>query len=217
MRTNLAQYYLSFSENVPTHLINILNTGERQIFKLNPEELALRDLGIYVTNKINYRSIVDQIKQLVMSNNTLGMNISDIVDILGTQSYNKLQDSIKKIEERRMKEQQMELEQKRKELLEINRLNMEEKRLKYEYDKAIEELKARYRLLEAQLKSYALSTRDINENRIPDVYDLQQMLKATKEYKEELENTDKYFRETIERQQKLIDELKNKSNESKGG
>lgn len=212
MRTNLAQYYLSFSENVPTHLINVLNTGERQIFKLNPDELALRDLGIYVTNKINYRSIVDQIKQLVMSNNTLGMGISDIVDILGTQSYNKLQDSIKRIEERRMQQQQMEMEQKRKELMEINRLNMEEKRLKYEYDKAIEELKARYRLLETQLKSYGFSTNDINENKVPDVYDLQQMLKSTKEYKEELENTDKYFRETIERQQKVIDELKNKNN-----
>lgn len=207
MRTNLAFYYLTFSENPPKYLINILNTGERNILKIDDEALALRDLCIFITNKINYRNILDQIKQVVVNNNTLGLSISDLAEILGSNSYNKLLQMLKVMEEKRQKQAELEAEQKREELKQLSLLNMEEKKLAYEYNKAIEELKARYRLLETQLKSYGYSVGDINQNKIPDVYDLQQMFRQTEEYKKELENTKSNYEQVMQEYEQKIKKL----------
>ena len=44
------------------------NAIKKVNFQLNGTDLLLRDLNIYVTTKANYRSVLEQMKQLAVNN-----------------------------------------------------------------------------------------------------------------------------------------------------
>ena len=66
MRTDLAQYY--HSSNPSVRLSYITSEAEKVNFVINGTDMLLRDFNIFATTKTNHRAILDQLKQLAITN-----------------------------------------------------------------------------------------------------------------------------------------------------
>lgn len=93
MRTDLAQYYQSHKPSI--RLQYITTNDEKVNFEINGTDLLLRDLNIFCTTKANHRAIVEQMKQLVINNNTTGASIYDLGNIMQSESLAELNHILK--------------------------------------------------------------------------------------------------------------------------
>ena len=73
MRTDLAQYY--YSTNPSVRLSYISTEAEKVNFQINGTELLLRDFNVFATTKTNHRAILENLKQMALTNNTTGASI----------------------------------------------------------------------------------------------------------------------------------------------
>ena len=70
MRTDLAQHY--YSTNPSVRLSYISTEAEKVNFTINGTDLLLRDFNVFATTKTNHRAILENLKQLALTNNTSG-------------------------------------------------------------------------------------------------------------------------------------------------
>ena len=73
MRTDLAQYYNSTNPSV--RLSYISTEAQKVNFTMNGSDLLLRDFNVFATTKTNHRAILEQLKQMALTNNTTGASI----------------------------------------------------------------------------------------------------------------------------------------------
>ena len=108
MRTDLAQYYHS---NKPSLRLQYVTTMDEKVnFELNGTELLARDLNVFTSTKVNQRMLMDQIRQLAMSNNTSGASIYDLGNILKADSLAEITHTMKGIEEKNTNAKKQEME-----------------------------------------------------------------------------------------------------------
>lgn len=114
MRTDLAQYYHS---NNPSVRLQYMTTEDEKVnFEINGTDLLSRDLNIYITTKTNQRQLIQDMKSLVINNNTSGANIFDLGSVLKAQSVAEINAALRAIEDKSSKireqeyQQQLELE-----------------------------------------------------------------------------------------------------------
>ncbi len=98
MRTDLAQYYHSKKPSLRLQYMTTLD--EKVNFEINGTDLLLRDINVFCTTKANHRAMVEQMKQLALSNNTSGASIYDLGNIMTAESMAELTHSLKKIEDK---------------------------------------------------------------------------------------------------------------------
>jgi len=84
MRTDLAQYYNSTKPS--TRLTYITGADEKVNFEINGTDLLMRDLNIFCSTTANHRSILEQLKQMAIQNNTTGASIYDLGKIMQSES-----------------------------------------------------------------------------------------------------------------------------------
>jgi hypothetical protein len=106
MRTDLAQYY--HSKKPSLRLQYITGADEKVNFQINGTSLLLRDLNIFCTTKTNSRSIMEQLKQLAIQNNTTGASIYDLGNVIKSESIAELTGVLKKAEEKANAQKQQE-------------------------------------------------------------------------------------------------------------
>ena len=108
MRTDLAQYYCSRKPSV--RLQYMTSMDENVNFEMNGTELLSRELSVFATTKVNHRSVMEQIRQLAINNNTSGASIYDLGNILKAESIADMTHVMRAIEEKtnaiRQEEQQ---------------------------------------------------------------------------------------------------------------
>lgn len=108
MRTDLAQYYHSTRPSL--RLQYVTSMDEKVNFEMNGTELLSRDLNVFTSTKVNQRMLMDQIRQLALSNNTAGASIYDLGNILKADSLAEITHTMKGIEDKTTKAKQQELE-----------------------------------------------------------------------------------------------------------
>lgn len=186
MRTDLAQYY--YSTNPSVRLSYISSEAEKVNFTINGTDLLLRDFNVFATTKTNHRSILEQLKQLSISNNTSGASIYDLGNIIKAESIAEVSDILKDAEDKQMKMREQEMQQQRQMQEQQLQAQAEEARLKREYESLEAEKDRQNRLETAEIKSAGYGAmQDINQNKISDFQDSMKEIKKERSDREKMD------------------------------
>jgi len=181
MRTDLAQYYHSKKPSVRLQYMS--SADEKVNFEINGTDLLLRDLNIYCTTKANHRNILEQMKQLAMSNNTAGASIYDLGNIMQTESIGELTNSLKSIEKKTnaQRQEQMQHEQQMQEQEMQTRLQEKQMELDAKMQEAEKDRRKDILIAEIRAAGYG-AMQDVNKNEISDYQDAMKDIRQTEQY-----------------------------------
>jgi hypothetical protein len=183
MRTDLAQYY--HSKKPSLRLQYMTSADEKVNFEMNGTDLLLRDLNIFCTTKANQRFILEQMKQLAMSNNTAGASIYDLGNIMQTESVGELTNSLKSIERKTNEIKQQEQQHQQQMQEQEMQTRLQEKQMQLDHDMQEAEKDRRKDVLIAEIKAAGYgSMQDINQNMQSDYMDALGQIQKSNEFQE---------------------------------
>ena len=183
MRTDLAQFYHSTKPSL--RLQYITSTEEKVNFEMNGTDLLLRDINIYCTTKANQRSILEQMKQLVIGNNTTGATIFDLGNIMQSESLAELSNILKATERKAEKQRQEQMQHEQQMQEQAQQTAMQQKQMELDAEMRKEEMRNRTTLLAAEIKSAGYGAmQDINQNLQSDYMDAMDRIKETDEFQQ---------------------------------
>ena len=183
MRTDLAQYY--HSKNPSVRLQYITGGDEKVNFQMNGTDLLMRDLNIFCTTKTNARSIMEQLKQLAVSNNTMGASIYDLGNVIKSESIAELTGVLKKAEEKVQQQKQAEMQQQQQIQEQQIQAQQQQQQAQQQFqsDEAAKDRQAR--LTEAEIKSAGYGAQsDINKNEQSDYLDAMKGIRDQENYQQ---------------------------------
>lgn len=184
MRTDLAQYYNSTKPSI--RLSYMTSNAEKVNFTIEGTNLLLRDFNVFATTKTNHRSVLEQLKQLAIQNNTSGASIYDLGNIIKSQSVAEVTDILKDAETKMEMQRREEMQQQREMQEQQLQAASEEQRLKREYEAMEAEKERENNINVAEIKAAGYgSMSDINENQVSDYQD------ALKDIRKERESQSK--------------------------
>ncbi len=160
MRTELAQYYQS--KNPSVQLQYVTTNNENITFQMDGTGLLMRDINVYPVVKVNARQILQNLKQMLLTNNTTGATIFDLGKLMQIDDLADLNDSLGAIQSRVQKEKQQEMQaemqQHQEELAQEQALKEKE----WEHDEIMLEKENQAKILIAEINSSgrAASTQD---------------------------------------------------------
>lgn len=181
MRTDLAQYYHSNKSSV--RLQGMISPDERTNFEINGTDLLLVDLNVFCNTNANNRTMLEQLKQLFMTNNTTGASVYDLGKLMQTDSLGTINVALKAIEEKAeaQRQEQMAAEQQAQEA-EIA-AKKAEKQMELDHESREKEKDRRARLLEAEIKAAGYGAmQDVNQNKQSDFQDVLNDVKQSQQY-----------------------------------
>ncbi len=181
MRTDLAQFYQSKKPSL--RLQYITSADEKINFEINGTDLLLRDLNIFVSTKANHRAIMEQMKNLLVTNNTAGASIFDLGNILQAESLAEITNVLKATEAKAQQQRKDELtnEEKLKQM-ELDQKNYEIQ-LEQNFEAAENEKNRRRDILVAEIRAAGMgSLVDINQNQQSDFVDAMSQIQKSDEF-----------------------------------
>jgi hypothetical protein len=199
MRTDLAQYYHSTKPSV--RLTYLTTADEKVNFEINGTDLLLRDLNIYCSTTANHRSILEQLKQLAVNNNTTGASIYDLGRIMQSDSVAELNKVLKTSEDKvnQMKQQEQQSAQQMQE--QQLQAQATEEQAKRDHQVAEKEKDRRKDILIAEIRAAGYgSMMDINKNQQSDYVDAMKDIRQSEQYQDQVQ---------LERQRQSNDMIKN--------
>ena len=185
MRTDLAQYYYS---NTPSLRLQYISTSADKVnFTINGTELLMRDFNIFATTRTNHRQILDQLKQMALTNNTTGASIYDLGNILKADSIAEVTDILKDSEAKTQAMKQQEMQQQREMQQKQIESQAEENKLKLEFQ-AGEAAKDRQKdITVAEIRSAGYGSMvDLDKNQQSDYQDALKDIHQTSQYREQM-------------------------------
>jgi hypothetical protein len=183
MRTDLAQHYHSTKPSL--RLQYSTSKDEAINFQINGTDLLLRDLNVYATTRANHRAVVEQMKNLAVSNNTAGASIYDLGTIIQSESLAELDHVLKNTEKKAQKQRQEQMahEQKMKEM-EMQQ-KTQEKQMELDHKMAEAEKDRRKDLLVAEIRAAGYGAmQDIDQNMQSDFRDTMEEMRKTDEFQQ---------------------------------
>ena len=181
MRTDLAQYYHSTKPS--TRLSYITTADEKVNFEINGTDLLMRDLNIFCSTTANHRSILEQLKQMAMQNNTTGASVYDLGRIVQSDSIAQLNTVLKDSEAKQQQAKQQEIEAQQKMQEEKLKADAEEAKLKREYEEVQKEKDRQTEILVAEIRAAGYgSMADVNQNQMSDYQDAMKDIRQTEQY-----------------------------------
>jgi hypothetical protein len=215
MRTDLAQFYHS---KKPSLRLQYMTSKEEKVnFEINGTTLLLRDINVYATTRSNHRALLEQMRQLAMSNNTAGASIYDLGEVIQSNSLSELSSTLKGIEDKAnaARQEQMQHEQQMKQM----EVEQRTKEKQMELDaKALEEEKNRRKdILVAEIKSAGYGAmQDINQNMQSDYQDTLDKIQQSNEFNQIMNfdktkevNKQSQFREKINLEREKLQNQRN--------
>ena len=185
MRTDLAQHY--YSTNPSLRLQYISTEAEKVNFSINGTDLLLRDFNVFATTKTNHRAILENLKQLALSNNTSGASIYELGNIVKADSIAEVTDILKDAEIRSQKQRQEEMQQARQ--MQEQQLQAkaqeEQQKLQVEIDENEKDRRNDITLAEIRAAGYG-SMVDINQNQVSDYQDAIKDIRESTQYQEKM-------------------------------
>lgn len=202
MRTDLAQYYQSTQPS--TRLKYITTLDEQKNFQINGTDLLLRDLNIFATTKANQRAVLEQLKQLAITNNTSGASIYDLGNIMKSDSIAEVSHILKENEQKAEMRRREEMEQEAKLQEQSIAAKAEEERLKLEFEASENDKDRQARILEAQIKASGYGAMvDLNQNMQSDYMDALDSIQKTQNYQDTMNlNREKENNKVIQEREK---------------
>jgi hypothetical protein len=170
MRTDLAQYYHATKPNI--RLQYITGADEKINFEMNGTDFLMRDLNIFCTTKTNSRAIMEQLKQLAISNNTMGASIYDLGNVIKSESIAELTGVLKSAEEKTNAQKQAEMQQQQQMQQEMLESQERQKQMDLQFRAEQADLDRQTQLTVAEIRAagYGASA-DINQNQMSDYQD----------------------------------------------
>ena len=170
MRTDLAQYYHSNKPNI--RLQYITGADEKVNFEMNGTDFLMRDLNIFCTTKTNSRAIMEQLKQLAISNNTMGASIYDLGNVIKSESIAELTGVLKSAEEKTNAQKQAEMQQQQQMQQEMIESQERQRQMDLQFRSEQADLDRQTQLTVAEIRAagYGASV-DINQNQMSDYQD----------------------------------------------
>lgn len=186
MRTDLAQYYQS---KKPSLRLQYITTNDEKVnFEINGTDLLLRDLNIFCTTKANHRAIVEQMKQLVINNNTTGASIFDLGNIMQSDSLAELNHVLKASEKKNVEARQEEGQTtERMKQMEIE-ARIKEKQMQLDHEDTRDELNRRRDILVAEIRAAGMAGAvDLDKNQQSDYLDILDKIKGSQEFAQSID------------------------------
>lgn len=185
MRTNLAQYYHSKKPSV--RLQYITSTEERENFRIEGTKLLLRDFNVFCTTKTNHRNILEQLKQLALSNNTTGASIYDLGNIIKSESVAELTSVLKGAEEKMnaIRAQEAQQQQQMQQEMIASQERQRQMDLQFEADQA--ERNRQKDILVAEIRAAGFGAQgDVNANAQSDYLDALDRIQGQQQYQDQM-------------------------------
>lgn len=203
MRTDLAQYYNSTKPS--SRLQYITSLDERKNFEINGTDFLMRELNVFANTKANQRAILEQLKQLAISNNTSGASIYDLGNIIKSDSIAEVDHILKATEKKTEKARQEELQQAQALQEQAIQAKAEEERLKLEFEAAESEKDRQKDILIAEIRAAGYgSMQDINQNMQSDYMDALGQIQQTEQYRQQMDlNREKENTKILQNREKL--------------
>jgi len=185
MRTDLAQHY--YSTNPSVRLSYISSEAEKVNFQINGTDLLLRDFNVFATTKTNHRSILDQLKQLAIQNNTSGASIYDLGNIIKAESIAEVSDILKEAEMKTQSQREQEMQQQRQMQEQQLKAQAEEAQAKIQMEVSENDKERQNKLQVAEIRSAGYGAQsDINQNQVSDFQDSMKDIRRNNEKREEM-------------------------------
>ena len=185
MRTDLAQHY--YSTNPSVRLSYISSEAEKVNFQINGTDLLLRDFNVFATTKTNHRSILDQLKQLAIQNNTSGASIYDLGNIIKAESIAEVSDILKEAEMKTQSQREQEMQQQRQMQEQQLKAKAEEAQAKIQMEVSENDKERQNKLQVAEIRSAGYGAQsDINQNQVSDFQDSMKDIRRNNEKREEM-------------------------------
>lgn len=185
LRTDLAQYYHSKKPSV--RLQYITGKDEKVHFEMNGTELLMRDLNIFCTTKTNARSVMEQLKQLAINNNTTGASIYDLGNVIKSESIAELTGVLKNAEEKVQAQKEAEMQQQQQMQQEMIQSQEKQRQMDLDFrtDQADLDRQTQITVAEIRAAGYGAGV-DINENKMSDYQDALEKIRGDQRYQDQM-------------------------------
>lgn len=185
MRTDLAQFY--YSTNPSVRLSYISSEAEKVNFTINGTDLLLRDFNVFATTKTNHRAILEQLKQMALTNNTTGASIYELGNIVKSDSIGEVTDILKDSEARITAQRQEEMQQQRQMQEQQLQAQMQDAQMKaqLQQEEAEKDRQNQITIAEIRAAGYGAGV-DVNKNEINDYQDALKDIQQTTQYREQM-------------------------------
>jgi len=185
MRTDLAQYY--YSTNPSIRLQYISTEAEKVNFQINGTDLLLRDFNVFATTKTNHRAILENLKQMALTNNTTGASIYELGNIVKADSIAEVSDILKDSETRVQAQRQEEMQQQRQMQEQQLKAKQQEEQQKLQVEISENDKNRRNDVLLAEIRAAGYGSMvDLNQNQQSDYQDAMKDIKETTQYREQM-------------------------------
>lgn len=185
MRTDIAQFYQS---RKPSLRLQYMTSNEEKVnFEINGTDLLSRDINVYATTRANYRALMEQMKQMVMGNNTTGATIYDLGKIMQAESLAEINHVLKNTEKKAQAQRQEEMQHEQQlKQMEIDQ-SIREKQMQLDHEDMAQEKNIRKDLLVAEIKASGYGAmQDLNSNAQSDFMDQMNIIKGSQEFQESM-------------------------------
>jgi hypothetical protein len=181
MRTDLAQYYHSTKPSL--RLTYITSADEKVNFQINGTDLLMRDLNIFCSTNANHRAVLEQLKQMAMTNNTAGASIYDLGKIVQSDSIAELNTVLKTSQARQEEQKQQEMQQQQQ--MQQEQLASQEKQkqmvIQGEAENQDKQLQNNITVAEIRAAGFG-ATQDINQNQMSDFTDSMRDIQKSEQF-----------------------------------
>lgn len=186
MRTDLAQYY--HSKKPSLRLQYITGNDEKVNFQINGVDLLARELNVFATTKSNHRTVLEQLKQLALNNNTTGASIYDLGNVIKSESIAELTSVLKAAEEKANNIRQQEMQQQQQMAQQQQESRLQEAQMKMQFEQEENDKDRQARIIEAQIRAagYGAQT-DINLNQQSDYLDAMERIQKQDNYRQQMD------------------------------
>jgi hypothetical protein len=185
LRTDLAQYYHSKKPSV--RLQYITAKDEKVHFEMNGTELLMRDLNIFCTTKTNARSVMEQLKQLAISNNTTGASIYDLGNVIKSESIAELTGVLKNAEEKVQSQKEAEMQQQQQMQQEMIQSQEKQRQMDLDFRTGQADLDRQTQITVAEIRAAGYGAGvDINENKVSDYQDALETIRGDQRYQDQM-------------------------------
>ena len=185
MRTDLSQYYQS--TNPSLRLQYISTEAEKVNFTINGTELLLRDFNVFATTKTNHRAILENLKQMALTNNTTGASIYELGNIVKADSIAEVSDILKDSETRIQEQRAQDMQQQQQMQEQQLQAKAQEEQQKLQVEMAENEKDRQNDVLLAEIRSAGYGSMvDINQNQQSDYQDAMKEIRETTQYREQM-------------------------------
>ena len=186
MRTDLSQFYHS---KMPSVRLNYISSeAEKVNFTINGTELLMRDFNIFCTTKSNHRAILDQLKQMALTNNTTGASIYDLGGVIKADSIAEVSTILKSAEEKTQIEKQQQMQQQQEMQQQQIEAQAKEKAAEREFlqSESAEERKKDLMVAEIRAAGYGAQS-DLDQNQQSDFRDAMRDMENRDQYREQMD------------------------------